>query len=77
MSRSPIEMMVDKACGFDPEAPRAAEQATEEVSALLMVADAALAWWRNPGDKEADALRMACERLDALGWSDIGTKSAQ
>jgi hypothetical protein len=48
-SRSPIEMMVDKACGYDPtkDTTEVKEPLADEAKALLAVADAAVAWWRD------------------------------
>lgn len=44
-ARSPIEMMVDKACGFDPSVAPARKLLDAEAAAFLAVADAAKAWW--------------------------------
>jgi hypothetical protein len=48
-TRSPIEMMVDKACGYDPskDTTPAKEPLADESAALLAVADAAVLWWIN------------------------------
>lgn len=49
MARSPIEMMVDQACGFDLNAPRPEQRPLvldEETKALLAVVDAAEVWWK-------------------------------
>ncbi len=47
MSRSPIQMMVDQACGFDPNAPKPKPVTLDaETKALLAVVDAAEVWWK-------------------------------
>ena len=78
MARSPIEMMVDKACGFDPDVPRPAVTRTvvdRDTQALMNVGDAALAWLRQreKGNQdsriEAERLLVQCTKeLAATGW---------
>lgn len=74
MHRSPIEMMIDKACGVTAEdlvrpPPKRAVQAMDrETQALLNVADAAKAWHLDPSrDGSAAALHAACAEWVALG----------
>jgi hypothetical protein len=47
-ARSPIEMMVDKAWGYDPSKDTAPvkEILEDETKTLLAVADAAVDWWK-------------------------------
>ncbi len=48
--RSPIEQMVDQACGFDPKERALAvghERLDVGSTALLATADAATAWWKS------------------------------
>lgn len=79
MARSPIEMMVDKACGFDPDAPRPEPVTRRDVDsdtlALMNVGSAAVAWLkeRENGNyaSERDAFLVLIEAskvLAATGW---------
>lgn len=50
-ARSPIEQMVDRACGISPEAiqlmqKEATELADAQTAALLALEKSARAWWR-------------------------------
>ena len=52
-ARSPIEMMVDRACGVDPandtlriHKPMRKKDIDPAAQALLAVADASVKWWR-------------------------------
>ena len=74
MRRSPIEMMVDNACGVTPEdlarpAPKPnVQELDRETQALLKLADAAKAWHLDPGrDGGVPALHAACAEWVALG----------
>lgn len=75
--RSAIEMMVDQATGYDPEAhkpePRKVMVVDEATQALMNVGDAAVAWLRarNDPDNLKDAERVLVESarvLKAAGW---------
>jgi hypothetical protein len=72
--RSPIEMMVDKACGYDPskDTAPAKEPLADESAALLAVADAAVAWQKVMmpffNSDEEKTLYFAVEKLIKLGW---------
>lgn len=51
MDRTPIEMMIDQACGCDVEAVCAEQERDQQCAdALLILAEAAKRWWiaRNP-----------------------------
>ena len=75
--RSPIEMMVDKACGFDPNAQRAAGRPNlvaldAEAQALLNVADAAKSWWE-AGERGEVTARDVAQLKDAVAeWVHLG-----
>lgn len=68
--RSPIEMMVDKACGFDPANPPPVskpEEMPENAPALMLeIVDAAKAWDRNH-KKGTPRLRTAVAAFRAIG----------
>lgn len=70
--RSPIDAMIDKACGvppgWQPTAPARPppEQIDAEAKALLEIAAAAKAWRRSPA-KGAARLRRAVDR-----WLELG-----
>jgi len=78
--RSPIEMMVDKACGITaedlarpPPEPRPPLDEDKVTKALLRLADAAGAWSdaRSLGlnlKRYENRLQRAVTTLDALGW---------
>lgn len=75
--RSPIEAMVDAACGFDPNKPPPREPIKAEdpeTQAVLDVCEAAAAWVRSFDGTKAeartaeDALRKAARVLVASGW---------
>lgn len=82
-ARSPIEMMVDQACGFDPSAPAPARPPARppvkaddpETQAVCDVCEAATAWARAIDDgtaadatvAEAELLAKA-RALVATGW---------
>jgi hypothetical protein len=71
-ARSPIEMMVDKACGFDPDAPTK-PPLEEETKALCAVGDAAVTWFKKMSPslcrtKEEENLFQAASKLFKLGW---------
>ena len=74
MARSPIEMMVDRACGFDPDAPRPPKPPIDlEASTLMRVGTAAVAWHaaREAGlmtHAIAHELDSAAAALAGLGW---------
>lgn len=55
--RSPIEMMVDQACGRDPNAVPEKAPLEDETKAFMQVVDTAKAWWesRRPADFDVDA----------------------
>lgn len=62
MSRSPIEIMVDKACGItsgDLATTRVKTRLDHATEALLAVADAAVAWSENPSNESETALLRA------------------
>lgn len=68
-TRSPIEMMVDKACGFDPNNPPPIDekpQLDEIASTLLLIADAAKDW--KLGKTGADG--RLCAAVDK--WIELG-----
>lgn len=67
--RSPIEMMVDKACGFDPDAPpqpRAPVKADDEQTQLVCDACTALAAWAEAVDGDAHTDDVAAKKRAAL-----------
>ena len=78
MARSPIEIMVDEACGFDPHAPKPAARIPEvsrEAQILMNVGDAAVAWLRQRKEgteaslRDAERLLVLCAKeLAATGW---------
>ena len=72
--RTPIEMMVDRACGFDRAAVLKVDQ-EHEVAALLAVADAAVVWLAAKRTRSEDlrldaeaTLMKAAVALEGLGW---------
>lgn len=71
MARSPIEMMVDKACGYDASKKESLDE--KRSKALVAVADAAVKWrkWMKK-NKHASAreeeLMKAVDELMRLGW---------
>ncbi len=77
MPRSPIEMMVDKACGVDPNALRATLRPNlvaldAEAQALLSVADAAKSWWEAGERGEVTALHVAQLKDAVADWVHLG-----
>lgn len=80
MQRSPIEMMVDKACGFDANSikqkePRIHNQQDDEAitKALVRVGNAAAAWHLAKAEGRmtsaiARKLDGAAAKLVQLGW---------
>lgn len=75
MSRSPIEIMIDTACGYDPDAPLprpAVKLDDAEVQAVYDVCEAAAVWVQadSAGDAEAalNDLRLKARALVAAGW---------
>ena len=77
IARSPIEMMIDVACDFDPNMPRPEPRKTKatdvDAQALMNVGDAAVAWLeaRESGLAEIDATRVLVEAAKVLaktGW---------
>lgn len=76
-ARSPIEMMIDQACGIDPNAEPAvqAPSTSPDTQALIDVGDAATSWLRavESGDQDhiKDAqrvLQQAATVLCGMGW---------
>jgi hypothetical protein len=76
-ARSPIEMMVDKACGFDPNAPsppRPPVKADDpETQAVCDVCEAAAAWVRAIEDGTAADATVAEARLLAKARALVAT----
>jgi hypothetical protein len=74
VNRSPIQRMVDEACGFDPDAPAPPKEPVqpptdEEVRIFTECMDAAMKWSRKPSDpKRVAALRKACRAAREAGW---------
>lgn len=78
MRRSPIEMMVDQACGFDPTADRTETKARDEdadTAAVMAACNAAVAWLsaRETGSEDIRlhaqaSLEQAARALRDLGW---------
>lgn len=69
-ARSPIEMMVDRACGFDPNNPPPAKPKPSDAeiqAAFTEVFDAALAWQKNY-KKGATRLISAVKAAKAIGF---------
>ena len=67
--RSPIEMMVDKACGFDPNAPpppRVPVKADDEQTQVVCDACTALAAWAEAVDGDAHTDEVAAKKRAAL-----------
>ena len=71
MGRSPIEVMIDKACGVNPSSTAVEQKATmkEGAEALYKLADAA-AMWIEEGSRQNPPyeLWLAALRLKELGW---------
>lgn len=65
MQRSPIERMIDQACGFDPEAPKQPE-AWEVLNAM---ADKAVKYRIDPSQKNHDELICAIDDLINIWWA--------
>ncbi len=68
-ARSPIEMMVDQACGFDPNAPpppREPVKADDEQTQLVCDACTALAAWAEAVDGDAHTDEVAAKKRAAL-----------
>lgn len=69
---SPIESMIDKACGFDRGAFERSqkEELDKEAALLLAVADAAVAWlYRTPNNEDELSVKLADA---ARTWESIG-----
>lgn len=69
MRRSPIDALIDKACGYTGEnpAPENTEQAdAERGEAVAALADAAVLWLDDPSKEQA--VRDAAAHLRDLGW---------
>ena len=67
--RSPIDMMVDKACGFDhnaPPPPREPVKAEDEQTQLVCDACTALAKWAESVDGDAHTDEVAAKKRAAL-----------
>ena len=75
MSRTPIERMVDEACGFDPNAPAPLPEpprvpSEEDVLVFVATMDAAMRWHRRPSDpKRRKSLHEACKAARKAGWT--------
>jgi hypothetical protein len=83
VARSPIEMMVDRACGITEASPPPPQRPTpdEQTEALLAVCDAAVTWLEakelNTFTKEHEiALEEAAERLRDMGWTAPASEDA-
>lgn len=68
MRRSPIEMMVDQACGYDPNAEdeKITPRPPEEI--LLTLADASTDWY-----KDESAVNFERMKKSIKEWIDIST----
>lgn len=73
MPRSPIDIMIDRACGIPDGAPirpaavRKEKRLPREAQVLLNLADAAEAWHLDPDCSATDKLHEACAEWMALG----------
>ena len=76
--RSPIERMIDDACGIVVEAKADLSKLAREaqVSALVELADAATEWvcGEPKALMTATRVRQAAETLVALGWRENGSE---
>lgn len=77
MNRSPIEMMVDRACGVDAAneypVPQKVSVVDDDTQALMNLADAVVSWRTasKNGGANADHVRILNECADVLikrGW---------
>ena len=72
--RTPIEIMIDRACGLEQYPPPAPPVVVPDTmaEAVLVVVDAAMAWWHAGGchsaGEENAALARAVGTLHLLGW---------
>lgn len=77
--RTPIETMIDKACGFDPNEAVVQQKSLgeERAEALTEVADNAVLWLKNTTwfcvNEEEVRLRISIKRLIDLGWEATNT----